>query len=184
MPWERRRPRRHTVQSRPRRTGCTAFCRMVEPVYSSPPARTSAPHLNFSRPGFLCLPRAGVDSVGRVAGSGFLRAGDSLRHQLVDRVDRVHEMDKMNDVPRQRCRFRILVSPAGGGGREAVGGGLCGRVAALWKSVPAAALKKGRHRGLPLRAAEISRRGRPPDSPCVAETWINLSSPARLRSGM
>ena len=41
---------------------------------------------------------------------------------------------------------RVLVSPAGGGGREAAGGGLRGSCMA--------ALKKGRHRGLPLHAAK------------------------------
>ena len=37
---------RHTVH--PRQTGCTAFCRTVQPVHSSPPARASAPRLNLS----------------------------------------------------------------------------------------------------------------------------------------
>ena len=54
VPWARRRPRRHTVQPRPRGTGCTAFCRTVEPVYSSPRARTSAPRRDRLGPGLLC----------------------------------------------------------------------------------------------------------------------------------
>jgi hypothetical protein len=46
VPWERRRPRRHT--GHPSLTGCAAFCWTVEPVHSSPRARASAPRLNLS----------------------------------------------------------------------------------------------------------------------------------------
>jgi hypothetical protein len=55
VPWERRRPRRHTVHPRPRRTGCTAFCRTLEPIYSSPPAET-ARRAGIAPCRFLCPP--------------------------------------------------------------------------------------------------------------------------------
>ncbi len=70
----------------------------------------------------LCPPRAGVAA--KRPGVDAYGPPTVAGHEIVDRVDRANSDPTASAAPR-------LVSPAGGGGREAAGGGLLSPIPAV-----------------------------------------------------
>jgi hypothetical protein len=161
VPWERRRPRGHTVQLRPRRTGDGAPTTGGGMVDSLPPGQ---------------LRRISISPV-RVLMSLEEEAGSKTKPSAAYAEPCAGSRSciprwRSKDVCPAATTVPGLVSPAGGGGHapRVAGGGLCGprgRAAVLW-------MDQSRNTRLPLLrppyARQISMTGFPPSTSCKIRT--------------